>query len=171
MTNSGKALELLFRLLTKSRGEQVEQVDVAQAELCALAPLVKIDEHLERIRTTCGSNLSYQYPTAGQLNITYDLLVADDRRPTAQFFEKLAPAVEDSRQRNGHIQMLLTMTRFEAAEVLERRNRVSTLTNEIIECYLRVNQIDAFIELLFEIDPDREENVADFANLCCQISN
>lgn len=171
MTNSGKALELLFNILTKTRKEYVANADVAQAELCALAPLVKIDEYLEGIRTTCGSNLSYQYPTADQLDITYDLLVADDRRPTDQFFEKLEPAIEESRQRNGHIQMLLTMPRFEAAEVLPRRNRINALTNEVIEYYLRVTQIDALIELMINIDPDSPANVTDFANLCCRISH
>jgi len=159
-------LTLLFALLTKEREQQATKLTAAKAMLRTLVSRIGLDVLLTLIATKCGNDISYRYPKFDDLGITVDLLASDEPAAIKQIDKSLALAVQESLQRKGHIRLLLNTFKSDNDETVALRIQATQLANDIIECCLRISQIDILTPLLLN-NTGGEMSMSQIADLFC----
>ena len=161
-------LKMLFDKLNKERERQAANLNDAKASLRTLVSTIWLNDLLSSIGCECGNDISYQYPTSEELGISIEELASDQPAAKNDVDKKLMIASEDSKRRKGHLDFLLKTFGHDQNEIADLRNSANKLANEIIECYMRLVQIDCLTLPLLNVDPNAGVSIKQIADVFCK---
>ena len=151
---------ILHSDLVEQRGRLVDTRNEAQNDFQRLAIL-------SAVASECGADVCYRYPGLEELGLSADDVASSDPAVQLRVVKTLDEAGERSLDEKGHIEFLLRASGLMSeAQVRARKDAQARI---YVEATLKIQQIDALIEVLLSVDP--KISPADLAKSFCEIKS